>query len=110
MAAWFEARGLVGGQGVGMLGDSEFVQSFLKQNEKAHERRYRLKAKGLNLDFIAPRVSELLYIPMDDLSARGKHRHRVTARRFKASATAISTSVLRGKTFANTHGLEREPL
>ena len=113
-----------------MLGDSEFVQSVLKQNEQAYERRYRLKAKGVDLDFIAQRVSELLDIPMDALWSRGKQRHLVRARsllcywaatelhmsmsalarRFEVSATAISKSVLRGKALAKELGFELERL
>jgi putative transposase len=111
-----------------ILGDSEFVQSVLKQNEQAYDRRYRLKARGVDLNVIAHRVSELLDIAMDALWSKGKHRHVVKARsllcywavdelhmsmselagRFEISATAISKSVLRGKTLAKKHGFELE--
>jgi hypothetical protein len=90
--------------------------------------RYRLKARGVDLDVVAHRVTELLDIPMDELWSRGKHRHVVKARsllcywavhelhmsmselalRFEVSATTSSKSVLRGKALAKKHDFELE--
>ncbi len=50
-----------------ILGDSDFVQAVLKQNEQAYERRQSLKAKGLDLNAIAQRVSQLLDMPLDQV-------------------------------------------
>ncbi len=103
-----------------ILGDSDFVESVLQQNQEAFERRYRLKAKGINIETLAKRVSKLLDMPVKEVMSTGKYRHVVAARslvcywaateldmslsamakHFGVSATAISKSVLRGKKLA----------
>lgn len=82
-------------------------------SEQACGRLYRLKARDVDLDVIAHRVSELLDISMDALWSGAKHRHVVKSRRLlcywtvdelhmsmselalrlEVSATAISKSV-----------------
>ena len=109
-----------------ILGDSDFVETVLKQNEQIYERRNRLKANGVDLDKIAQRVSKLLNMPIDQVWAKGKYRHVVAARSllcfwairelgmsatslapmFDVSATAISKSVLRGESMARENGFE----
>ena len=103
-----------------ILGDSEFVQSLLERFDESCERRFRLKAKGLDLDTIARSVSKLLDLPLEKLWSKGKHRPIVAARslvcyfavneldmsmielarRFEISTTAISKAVQRGKALA----------
>ena len=111
-----------------ILGDSDFVQAVLKQGEEAFERSYRLKAGGVDLNFIANRVSVMLNMPVEEVWSKGKYRQIVAARsllcywavnelnismselahRFEVTPTAISKSVLRGKTLAKEGGYRLE--
>ena len=116
-----------------MLGASpilppDFVQTVLKQSKEDFERRYRLKARGVDLNIIAKHVSALLDIPVEEVWSKGKYRQIVAARsllcywavnelniniselarRFDVSPTAISKSVLRGKTLAKEGGYKLE--
>ena len=113
-----------------ILGDSDFVQALLKQCDESYERRCRLKAKGLDLNAVAVRVSKLLNIPSEDVWSKGKYRHIVAARsllcywavndlgmslstlaqRFELSSTAISKAVLRGKALAMDNDYQLEDL
>ncbi|MCP4748311.1 MAG: transposase, partial [Desulfobacteraceae bacterium] len=63
-----------------ILGDSDFVEAVLKQNEQDYERRNRLKLKSVDLDTIAHRVSQVLNMPIDQVWSKGKYRHIVAAR------------------------------
>lgn len=107
-----------------ILGDSDFVQTVLKQSKEDFERRYRLKARGVDLNAIADHVSVLLDLPVEDVWSKGKYRPVVAARsllcywavnelnislselarRFEVSPTAISKSVLRGKSLIKEGG------
>jgi putative transposase len=111
-----------------ILGDSDFVLKVLKQSKEDFERRYRLKARGVDLNAIAKHVSVLLDIPAEEVWSKGKYRHIVAARsllcfwavnelnisitelaqRFGVSPTAISKSVLRGKALAKEGGYQLE--
>jgi putative transposase len=103
-----------------ILGDSNFVDAVLKQNEETYERRNRLKSRGVDLDALAQRVSQLLDMPIEQVWSKGKYRHIVAARsllcfwavrelgmsatslapQFGVSAAAISKSVVRGEKMA----------
>jgi len=103
-----------------ILGDSDFVETVLRQSQEAYERRYRLKAKGVDLEIITRRVAKLLNMSLHEVGSKGKYRRIVAARsllcywavreldmsvsalarRFEVSATAISRSVLRGEALA----------
>jgi len=50
-------RGMVFRNDERILGDGEFVGSVLAAAEEAMEKRYTLRARGVNLAFIASRVS-----------------------------------------------------
>lgn len=109
-----------------ILGDSDFVEAVLKLNEQAYERRYHLKSKGVDIDAIAQRVSQVLHLPLDQVWAKGKYRSVVAARSllcywavrelgmsatslaplFDVSATSISQSVVRGEAMARDNGYE----
>lgn len=111
-----------------ILGDSDFVQSVLKQSKEAYERRYRLKAGGVDLNAIANRVSVLMDMSVEEVWSKGKYRRIVAARsllccwavdelnisiselaqRFEVSPTAISKSVLRGKEMLKKSGYKLE--
>jgi hypothetical protein len=111
-----------------ILGNSNFVEAVLKQNEEVYERRNRLKSRGFNLDTIAQRVSQLLNMPPEQVWSKGKCRQIVAARsvlcfwavhelgesatglsrKFEVSATAISKSVSRGEQIIRENGFELE--
>jgi putative transposase len=63
-----------------ILGDGEFVGSVLAAAEEAMEKRYTLRARGVNLAFIASRVSRVLGVKPEEVWAKGKYRRIVEAR------------------------------
>ena len=111
-----------------ILGDTDFVETVLKQNQEAYDRQNRLKAEGVDLDRIAQRVSQLLGMSVDQVWSKGKYRPIVAARsllcywavrelgmsatflaaRFEISANAISKSVMRGEALVRAKGFELE--
>lgn len=111
-----------------ILGDSDFVKSVLSQNKEAFDRRYRLKANGMDLNMLSGRVAELFNMTIEEVSSKGKYRRIVAARsllcywanrelgislsdlaqKFEVSATAISKSVVRGELIAREHNYKLE--
>jgi REP-associated tyrosine transposase len=111
-----------------ILGDSDFVETILTQNQEAYDRQHRLKAKGVDIDGIAHRVSQLLEMPVEKVWSKGKYRPIVAARsllcywavrelgmsatslaaKFEISANAISKSVMRGEAIVHENGFELE--
>lgn len=109
-----------------ILGDGEFASETLAGAKESLERRYALKAAGVDMDFIAKRVSTLLNIPESDLWRVGKTKTLVRARslfcywvvrelgvsmtsmarRLHLSTVAVSKSVARGAEMAKKDGLE----
>ena len=109
-----------------ILGDGEFVSEILSRTEESLERRYALKAGGVDIDFIAKRVATLLDIPEDNVWREGKFKDIVrarsllcfgaarelgvsmasVARRLNISTVAVSKSVARGADIAKKEGLE----
>lgn len=99
-----------------ILGDSDFVNQVLSQADEAFERRFALKAQGIDLDCIAARVASLLDMAVEDVWIQGRYRNVVTARslicylavrelgasmtslarRFGISTVTVSKSVERG--------------
>ena len=63
-----------------ILGDGDFVGRVLALANEAMERRYALKAHGVDLSAIASRVSAVLGVKPEDVWAAGKYRHIVKAR------------------------------
>ena len=63
-----------------ILGESEFVGEVLKASEEAMERRYGLRAEGLDLEGIIERVSELFETSKEEIKAGGKSPKGVAAR------------------------------
>ena len=106
-----------------ILGDGEFVGGVLAAAEEAMEKRYALRARGVNLAFIASRVSQVLGVKPEEVWAEGKHRRIVEARsllcywavreldvpmsllgtKLGISIPAISESVARGRNIAETN-------
>jgi uncharacterized SAM-binding protein YcdF (DUF218 family) len=108
-----------------ILGDGDFVSEILSRTEESFERFYALKAKGIDIDFVAKRVSTLLHIPAEDIWREGKVKVLVRARsllcfwavrelgismtamarRLNISTVAVSKSVARGAELAKKDGL-----
>ena len=106
-----------------ILGDGDFVGWVLASAEEAMEKRYALRARGVNLAFIASRVSQVLGVKPKEVWAEGKYRHIVEARsllcfwavrelgapmsslarKLGISIPAVSDSVARGRNIAETN-------
>jgi putative transposase len=100
-----------------ILGDGDFVAAVLSEANEAYERRYRLKAEGVDIDTVAQRAAQIAGIEPSQLWAPGKQHRAVKARsllcywatselgvsqawlsqRLKLSQPAISLSVARGR-------------
>jgi hypothetical protein len=107
-----------------ILGDGEFVGRVLASAEEAMERRYALRARGVNLAVIASRVSEVLGVEVKDIWGQGKYRRIVgarsllcywavrelgvpmssLARELEISIPSVSESVTRGRRIAELKG------
>jgi putative transposase len=107
-----------------ILGDGDFVGRVLASAEEAMEKRYALRARGVNLAFIASRVSQVLGVKPEEVWAKGKYRRTVEARsllgywaardlgapmsslarELEISIPAVSNSVARGQRIAEAKG------
>ena len=63
-----------------ILGDGSFVEEVLEAAREQMERRTRLRAKGVDLETVAARVSALLKVEAGQIERPGKERQRVSAR------------------------------
>jgi putative transposase len=63
-----------------ILGEGAFVERALAEAEEGFERRYRLAAKGYNLEGIAKRVAELLDVSPEEVLEPGRVRGKVKIR------------------------------
>ena len=63
-----------------ILGDGDFVGRVLVSAEEAMEKRYALQARGVDLAWIASRVSEVLGVSPEEVWAKGKYQRIVEAR------------------------------
>ena len=111
-----------------ILGDGDFVETVLSKANEAYERKYRLKAKGIDVDTVAQRAAKIAGIEPSQVWASGKHPKVVQARsllcfwatnelgisqawlskRLQLSQPAISLSVARGRAIAiqNTYEIK----
>jgi putative transposase len=107
-----------------ILGDGDFVGRVIASAEEAMERRYALRARGVDLDRIASRVSEVLGVTLEEVWAEGKYKRIVEARsvlcywavrelgvsmsslalQLKISIPAVGYSVARGRKIAEERG------
>ncbi len=103
-----------------ILGDGEFVEKALSQAEEVFERKYRLKAKGIDVGRIAERVGDIMGMAPEAVWASGKQPQIVQARsllcywatselgirqawlsrKLGISQAAVSLSVSRGRRIA----------
>ena len=109
-----------------ILGDGDFVTQILARADEAFEKKYALKAAGVDLDQIAHRVAMLMQMPVGALWRPGRYRRLVMARslfcfwavrelgvsmteladRFNISTAAVSKSVARGSAIAEKEGFD----
>jgi len=101
-------------------GDGDFVDAVLSEANEVYERKYRQKAKGIDVDTVAQRVAQIAGIEPSLVWVSGKQPKIVQARsllcywatselgvsqawlnkRLKLSQPAISLSVERGRAIA----------
>ncbi len=63
-----------------ILGDGDFVEKVLKESRENFKRKYKIKTKGYNFDWLVNQVALLLNIRPGDVLARGKYKQTVKAR------------------------------
>lgn len=63
-----------------ILGDSEFVESVLKESDERFERKYLLQARGYGFSEVVERVANLLDLEVNEVLRSGKQPHIVEAR------------------------------
>jgi putative transposase len=63
-----------------ILGDSDFVESVLREQGERFERRHRLKARGYDFDMVVGRVAELFNMKAREILEPSKKPQRVRAR------------------------------
>jgi putative transposase len=108
-----------------ILGDSDFVQATLDAQEEALERRYRLKAQGVDLSKVIDRVAAISGLDAETLKKPGKQPSVVKARsvvcylavhelgvttvmlgkELGICQSAVSKAVARGKAHAESLGI-----
>jgi len=113
-----------------ILGDGDFVQDALSQCNEHYERRYRLRAKGVDLQILARGVADLYGLSPERLFSPGRYPDLVQARsvlcyfavrQLGMTATglarqmgltqpAISMSVKRGEGIVNEKRMDIEAL
>jgi hypothetical protein len=111
-----------------ILGDSDFVESVLREQEERFDRRHRLKAGGYDFDTVVNRVAELFHMTATEILQPGKKPERVRARslvcywavtelglagtavgrRLGLVQSAVSKAVGRGATEAARHDFRLE--
>ncbi|MDA8141705.1 MAG: transposase [Desulfobacteraceae bacterium] len=63
-----------------ILGDGDFVAQILAQANEALEKKYELKAAGIDIGYIAQRVAHLLDMPVEEVWLEGRYQKLVKAR------------------------------
>ncbi|MGD8667176.1 MAG: helix-turn-helix domain-containing protein [Desulfobacterales bacterium] len=103
-----------------ILGESDFVETVIREQNERMERRYRLQLQGYDFDKIAARVAQVFDLKPQAVLTKGKKRIRVkargvlcfwavnelgmtgaeVARRLKISKSGVSRAVARGEEIA----------
>jgi len=103
-----------------ILGDSDFVESTLEDQDERLEQRYRLQKQGYDVDKVVGRVAKLFELKPEEVLSSSKQPQRVKARsllcywavkelevggvdiarRLKISQSAVSRAVARGESIA----------
>ena len=113
-----------------ILGDNDFVLNVLSQCKEQYERRYRIAAKGVDIDTIAYQVAKMYNLTPEELFTPGRYPARVKARSLLfywavrelgmtatelakstgMSQPSVSMSVKRGEQIAKANDLDIEDL
>ncbi len=108
-----------------ILGDSDFVAAVLEAQHESLERRYRLKAKGFDIEKVIQRTAEIIGLDAGQIRTPCKEPLRVQARSLVCywavrelglttvavskelgiCQAAVTKAVARGKVFAEKRGL-----
>ena len=111
-----------------ILGNGDFVEEVLKEADDRFDRRYAMRAKGLDFDGIVRQVAETLKIKPADVLKRGKKPETVKTRnllcywasrelgmttveiskRLRVCQSAVSRGALRGERMAAENGYRLE--
>jgi putative transposase len=106
-----------------ILGDSDVVLQTLQQADEQFERKYKIRARGYDLDLVAQRTAAVMGVSINQVYAAGKNRQTVRARslmcywavrecgmtraflskKLSPSQTAVSQSVLKGEQIAREY-------
>ncbi len=109
-----------------ILGDSGFVESMLSQAKQSYERKYELKAKGIDLNYIAAKAGKVFGIDHREIFSKRRIRERADARglfcywashelniplsdlarRLNMTPSGVSYAVRRGEGIARKKGCE----
>ena len=109
-----------------ILGDSDFVDSVLKEQNERLERRYQIQIHGYDFDKIVDRVAKIFELKPEKLLSKTRQRERVNARsvlcywavnelelpgatvarRLKMCNSAVSRAVVRGERIASDRKLK----
>jgi len=109
-----------------ILGDSDFVESVLEEQNERLEQRYRLQMQGYDVDKVVDRVAKLFELKPEEVLSSSKQPQRVKARsllcywavkklevggadiarRLKISQSAVSRAVARGEKIAANMDLQ----
>lgn len=112
-----------------ILGDSDFVESVLSEQNEVLERRYALRAEGMDFQAIIRRIEAIYGLKSEVVLSAGKQPERVEARslacywavkelgmttvevsrRFGITQPAVSRSVYRGERIAEENGFQLVP-
>ena len=113
-----------------ILGDSDFVRNVLAECDEAYERKYRLRAKGLDVSKLAQIVADMFELEPDKLFSSERYRTVVVARsvfcywtvrelgetatalarRMGLTQPAVSISVKRGEQIVKGKNLDLESI
>ena len=85
LGGWIEAKEILKGSvhimsDERILGDSDFVDTIIRNSDERFDRRQRLKQEGYNLERVAGRVAEVLGIEPDEVFSKGRQDTKVKAR------------------------------
>lgn len=109
-----------------ILGDSKFVEKMLSQASEEMDRRYRLKAAGVDFNSLLQRVSEMINVSPGLILSSDRGRETVKARsllcywaaeelgikqpeianKLKVSQAAVSFAIKRGRAFADQNKIK----
>jgi len=109
-----------------ILGDSDFVESILEEQNERLEQRYRLQMQGYHVDKVVELVAKLFELKPEEVLSSSKQPQRVQARsllcywavkelelggvdiarRLKISQSAVSRAVARGERIAADMGVK----